>query len=335
MSKFCTNCGAQLADNAAFCTSCGTPVANIAAPVQAAPAQAAPAQNYAPTQAAPAQNYAPAQAAPAQNYAPAQAAPAQAAPEKKKSKAKVFIIVGVVAVLAAIIAVLAVFVLPSLGKDDSSEKDEKKVEDVDKDRDDDDGDIAVIDVEPYTEEQEVTVAEDTTAKVETTAPATAATTQNGGYAVVTDEERTALETLSLKFVKSLETADAKAMYDTLIYKKFISADETEDVIEDLASEINSALDSYKEDLGDNLRFTFDTYTIKVPTETEKNEFLAEFFTEAVDFSSIKDLKAIQLQLKVSGSNGEETDDDALIVAVLSDGAWQVIYCELDEFNLVF
>lgn len=51
MSKFCTNCGALLDDQALFCTNCGNALAS--APVEAAPVEAVPVE-AAPVEAAPA-----------------------------------------------------------------------------------------------------------------------------------------------------------------------------------------------------------------------------------------------------------------------------------------
>ena len=95
--KFCKNCGAQLADEAAFCTNCGTQ-AEQAAPQQAAPQQpvqqayAAPQQQYA----APQQQYAaPQQAYPQQAYAQQPYAPARPT-SGITTAAKVFMILGTI-----------------------------------------------------------------------------------------------------------------------------------------------------------------------------------------------------------------------------------------------
>ncbi len=100
--KFCKNCGAQLADEAAFCTNCGTQAEQVAPQQPAAPQQAyaAPQQPYAAPQqqyAAPQQPYAaPQQAYPQQAYAQQPYAPARPT-SGITTAAKVFMILGTIA----------------------------------------------------------------------------------------------------------------------------------------------------------------------------------------------------------------------------------------------
>ena len=103
MSKFCTNCGAQLDDSALFCTTCGSRQEAAAPVAPAAPAYEAPAAPVYETPDVPVYE------APVCD-APVCEAPAAPEPEKKPLNKKTLI--GIVAGAAALIAIgLLVFFL--------------------------------------------------------------------------------------------------------------------------------------------------------------------------------------------------------------------------------
>ncbi len=104
MSKFCTNCGQPLEDNAAFCTGCGAHFPQAAPPAPASPAApvapAAPAVPVAPV--APA-----APVVPAPAYEPAYTEPvAEEAPKKSSTLTVVMGVVAGIAVLALCFVIL-------------------------------------------------------------------------------------------------------------------------------------------------------------------------------------------------------------------------------------
>lgn len=92
MSKFCTNCGSALEDQALFCTNCGVAVGD--APVEAAPVEAAPVE-AAPVEAA-----------------PVEAAPVEAAPAGKPQLN--FKLIGIAAGVLAVVIILSCIIFPML-----------------------------------------------------------------------------------------------------------------------------------------------------------------------------------------------------------------------------
>ena len=108
MSKFCTNCGYECADEAAFCGNCGKPFPTQTAPVFnepaepviAEPAPAAPVfENPAPTEG----NYYSAPQTNGTYYAPA---PAPAPKPKKKNGALIAVIIGAAVIIAVLLGII-------------------------------------------------------------------------------------------------------------------------------------------------------------------------------------------------------------------------------------
>ena len=144
MAKFCTNCGASLADTAKFCNGCGTkqddaplvqqqqpvqqpappvqqPVRQPTPPVQQAPQQPQP-QYRQPQQPQPTVQQPPIQQYPQppmqqQYQQPAQQAP-QAKPKKKRRIPLVVKIIGIAVLVIVVGVIIAVTVLNSAGKAD-------------------------------------------------------------------------------------------------------------------------------------------------------------------------------------------------------------------------
>ncbi len=107
---FCKKCGAPIAEGNAFCVACGAkvetepaPAEPVAAPVEPVAAPAEPAPASAEPVAAPAETVAPIAPAVQPEYA---AATCEYAPAPKKSKAKLFAVLGAVAVCAAVVIAL-------------------------------------------------------------------------------------------------------------------------------------------------------------------------------------------------------------------------------------